>query len=181
MKLGDLTNNIEKYKIKTSKHKYEFQALAEEIGNYFNVNAFPVFYKYDKFFIKKAFEQCKEKKLPYQYFMGLLYGYTITPDTLKEKLRELYKKENLLNFKDLLRRYGWKLTKEDKEQIQKSIDTEYILRQMRKLYQEKRFIELKKLLDNKGWLLPKDKVKKIEDSIGEPDELLEFAYVCLNK
>ena len=175
--------SLDRYRVKKTKHEYQWQEEAEKLTKHFKTNCFWVFHKFDSWWINKAYTHCVEKNKPFGYFLGLLNGYSLNSEKMIEKIRILYtghkKNEILLTIK----KFGWKLDEKQKIKIMESISSKKALEEMREAYKDQNYYEVKRLLRTKGWLLTKDKYSDIINSIEriKPSKLIDHAQEVMGK
>ena len=175
--------SLEKYKVKKTKHKYAWQEDAEKLTQHFNQNCFWIFHKYDRWWINKAFNHCVEKNKPFGYMLGLLNGYSLNSEKILENIRLLYKNKKKEDILILIKKFGWKLSDEQKSKIMSYISDKKALEKIREAYRDGQYYEVKKLLRTHGWLLTKEKYNDILIAVEniKPSKLLEEAHEIMGE
>ena len=179
--LGDKMS-LDKYRVKKTKHEYQWQEEAEKLTKHFKQNCFWVFHKHDRWWINKAYTHCVEKNKPFGYFLGLLNGYSKTHGKLLDEIRQLYAKKDKAKILVVMKKFGWKLTDAEQLKIMKSINEKELLDKLRKAYVSKDYFYIKKKLREEGWLLSKHNYAIIIESLDKikPTDLLSHGNDVLN-
>jgi len=174
--------SLDRYTVKKTKHKYQWQEEAEKLTKHFGQNCFWVFHKYDSWWINKSYVHCVEKNKPFGYFLGLLNGYAKTPCKIIDEIRKLYVKKDKAKILEVIKKFGWKLTDAEQLKIMKSINEKELLDKLRKAYIDKDYFYIKKKLREEGWLLSKHNYVIIIESLDKikPTDLLSHGNDILN-